>query len=145
MKALKISGDAAPGVDEIPYKMWRSFGDLAAKVLHDMAIGLPLDNSLTLRAMAHGCSEKDNYHKFNLGILCCLPKQTAGAPSTPGDHYTAAFTRPLSIVNTDNRIIANSMKLAWEPIFNKWVSGSQRGFLKGRSMLASILEIDEVV
>ena len=94
--------------------------------------------------MAHGCSGKEDSHKFNLGILCCLPKKVAGTHSTLGDYYTAADTRPLSIVNTDNRIIASAMKLAWEPIFNKWVSDSQRGFLKGRSMLANILEIDEV-
>ena len=60
-----------------------------------------------------------------------------------GDFYTASDTRPLAIVNTDNRIIASSLGLAWEPIFNKWVSKLQRGFLRGRSMLANVLDIDE--
>ena len=46
-------------------------------------------------------------------------------------------------MNTDNRILASAMRLAWEPTFNKWVSRLQRGFLKGRSMLANLLDIDE--
>ena len=60
-----------------------------------------------------------------------------------GEYYSPSDTRPLSIVNTDNRIIASAMRLTWEPIFNNWVSKVQRGFLKGRSMLANIIDIDE--
>ena len=82
-------------------------------------------------------------HDFNLGLLCCLPKKAAGVHDQFGEFYTPADTRPLSIVNTDNRIIASALRLAWEPIFYDWVSKAQIDFLKGRSMLANIIDIDE--
>ena len=82
-------------------------------------------------------------HGFNLDLLYCLPKKASAVHENMGEYYTPSDTRPLSIVNTDNRIIASAMRLTWEPIFNNWVSKVQRGFLKGRSMLANIIDIDE--
>ena len=40
----------------------------------------------------------------------------------------------LPVVDTDNKLIAGAFRLRWEPIFIKWVSKMQRGFVKGRSM-----------
>ena len=77
-----------------------------------------------------------------MGLLCCLPKKPSGADPTTGEYYSAENTRPLSIVNTDNRLIANSYRLRWEPIFAKWVSEYQRGFLPGRSMLSNVIDVD---
>ena len=57
-------------------------------------------------------------------------------------YYTADHTRPLSIVNTDNRLVANAARMKWEHILNEWVSPSQRGFLPARSMLANIVDVD---
>jgi hypothetical protein len=71
-----------------------------------------------------------------------LPKKIAGCDPLLGDFYTAADTRPLVIINTDNRIIANAMRILLEPIFDKWISPMQRGFLPGRSMLANICDIE---
>ena len=48
----------------------------------------------------------------------------------------------MNIVNTDNRIIANAVRIALEPTLEKWVSGMQQGFLKGRSMLSNVAEIE---
>ena len=141
-RALKISGNSSPGSDEIPYRVWRALGDLAVDTLFDAAAELHFENSATLLSMAYRDSEGGDRHDFNLGLLCCLPKK-AGTHETIGDFFTASDTRPLTIVNTDNRIIASSLRLVWEPIFNRWVSKLQRGFLKGRSMLANVLDIDE--
>jgi hypothetical protein len=46
------------------------------------------------------------------------------------------------VVNTDNRLLANAARLQWEPIFNEWVSEVQRGFLRGRSLLANVVDVD---
>ena len=59
-----------------------------------------------------------------------------------GDVYSPGKTRPLSIVNTDNRIIANAYRLMMEPIVIKWVSDMQKGFLQGRSMISNVVDID---
>ena len=60
-----------------------------------------------------------------------------------GDVFSPAGTRPLSIVNIDNRLIANAFRCQLEPVFNDLISDCQRGLLKGRSMLSNILDIDE--
>jgi hypothetical protein len=59
-----------------------------------------------------------------------------------GDYFAADATRPLAIVNTDNRLIASAYRLRWEPILEPWVSIMQQGFLQGRSMLSNIVDID---
>ena len=56
--------------------------------------------------------------------------------------YREKETRPLSIVNTDNRSAASTLSLCVEPLFARWVSPMQRGFLRGRSMIENILDID---
>ena len=86
--------------------------------------------------------DTEDGHSFNLGTLCCLPKKPSGTDCALGDFFAADCTRPLCIVNTDDRLIANAARLRWEPIFNAWVSQMQRGFLHGRSFLANVIEID---
>ena len=44
-----------------------------------------------------------------------LPKKIAGVDPLLGDYYTAADTRPLVIVNTDNRLLASAMRVRMEP------------------------------
>jgi hypothetical protein len=60
-----------------------------------------------------------------------------------GDFHTVEATRPLAIVNTDNRLLASAGRIRWEDIFNDFVSPAQRGFLPGRSMLSNVIDIDE--
>ena len=79
-KALRISGNSAPDRDKIPYRVWRSLGDLAVDTLFDAACELQVDNSRTLLAMAYGSSQEYGRHEFNIGLLCCLPKEAAGTP-----------------------------------------------------------------
>ena len=59
-----------------------------------------------------------------------------------GTYFHASDTRPLSISNVDNRLLASAARLAWEPILEKWISKHQRGFLKGRVMLQNVIDID---
>ena len=63
------------------------------------------------------------------------------------DDGTQAFTpdcgRPLDVANTDNRLLANAVRLRVERFVGKQVSHSQRGFLPGRSMLAHLVDTDE--
>ncbi len=57
-------------------------------------------------------------------------------------HIRLEGLRPLSLVNTLNRLMANAYTLRIEPILERVVSVNQRGFLPGRSMLASVDEVD---
>ena len=54
-------------------------------------------------------------------------------------YYRGEDTRPLNVVNTDNRLIANAVRLHVEPLLEQWVSPMQQGFLKGRSLLSNVV------
>jgi hypothetical protein len=82
-------------------------------------------------------------HEFNLSTMICLPKAPVGTTEDEVDIYEASGTRPLAIVNTDNRIMANAARARYEEIFQRWVSKMQKGFIKGRSMLSNIVTIDQ--
>ena len=74
------------------------------------------------------------------------PKAAPGAPfgTDPelGQFYRGEDTRPLALVNNDNRIMANAARLTWEPLLNKYISKAQRGFLRGRHTINNLIEID---
>ena len=82
------------------------------------------------------------HHSFNLGSMVLLPKKPADTDPLLGDYFTASDTRPLVIVNTDNRIIANAMRFRLEPELAGWISHEQRGFLGGRSMLTNVIDVE---
>ena len=52
----------------------------------------------------------------------------------------AGETRPITVTSFDNIILANSIRFNIEPIMDRWVSRSQRGFIGGRSLLANVIE-----
>ena len=51
-------------------------------------------------------------------------------------------TRPLSITNSDNRVIAKAHPLGLEPIVAPGIAKEHRGFIQGRSMLANAVDIE---
>ena len=127
--AIKYSNESSPGPDGIPYLAFKSF-KYAADVLYGV-LRYFLENE-----------DARPPPGFNEAFLCCLPKKPVKVDEELGDLFDAEHTRPLSIVNTDNRILAAALRLVLEPIAGSWVSGAQRGFLSGRSMLANLLEVD---
>ena len=62
----------------------------------------------------------------------------AGTHDQLGDYFTPENTRPLSIVNTDNRILAIAAQLQIEEVAKHWVTNDQQGFIKCRSMNSNI-------
>ena len=58
------------------------------------------------------------------------------------DCFLAEETRPLSIGNTANRLLASAYRLRWEPLLAPRISPYQRGFLPGRSMLRNVVEVE---
>ena len=79
--------------------------------------------------------------EFNHAILVLLPKK----PSVEVDGtkwYGAKDTRPLSVVNADNRIIANVFRKALASFAEKVRRPEQRGFLNHRYLMENIIDID---
>ena len=141
-KAIQQSGKAAPGPDQLPYCVWKKLGDIGVDILWSSARALGRDDAEQLLRSAYFDTSEEGRHDFNLGKLVCLPKKPAGCDDALGDYFTPDGTRPLSIVNSDNRIIASAARLKWESLLAPGVSQAQQGFLQGRSILANLIDID---
>ena len=140
-EAIANTKNTMPGPDRIPYMAWKALGDLGIDTLFEAASALQEPGATEFLRGCSGEVETDE-HEFNLAILCCLPKKPTGTDPEIGQYFAAEATRPLAIVNTDNRLIASAFRIRWEPALEPWVSHMQRGFLKGRSMIANIVDID---
>ena len=73
-----------------------------------------------------------------------LPKKASGSLNGV-DFFDPSDTRPLSIVNSDNRIMASAVRLVIEPIMDAAVSDGQQGFLAGRSLIKDVMDVDEAM
>ena len=51
---------------------------------------------------------------YNLSTLVCLPKQHSREDDAGNPIFKPGVTRPLAIVNNDNRLVAASARRAWE-------------------------------
>ncbi|CAK0844109.1 unnamed protein product [Prorocentrum cordatum] len=97
-RAIKLSGNGAPGPDGILYKAWKKVGDLGVEILFEAVLDLAKPDAAARLRSAYGAEE----HDFNLSLLSCLPKKRSGVHEELGDYYLASATRPLTIGNTGN-------------------------------------------
>ena len=67
------------------------------------------DAVATLVAAFSGMSH-EQVHDFNSSILCLLPKKPTGSDDAMGTYYHPNNTRPLSVSNVDNRLLASAAR-----------------------------------
>ena len=142
-RAVRLSGNSAPGPDGIPYAAWRALGPLGVSALFAAAEALTESSAVDRLEQAYHDDHSNAGHAFNVGLLVCIPKSSSGALADGTPYYAPANTRPLALVDTSNRLIANAARFRWEPLLAAWVSPVQQGFLPGRSMLRNVFDIDE--
>ena len=83
-----------------------------------------------------------DYNDLNSSLLMFLPKKASGTISPSGEgYYEAPNVRPLNETNSDNRLLANAVRYAIEPLVGERVSACQRGFIGGRPMLANLVDL----
>ena len=141
--AVRRSPDSATGPDGIPFLAWRRLGPLAIDVLHDTLSALTAGEEDTELA-SFMCADNPAM-SFNESLMVFLGKTSTVVDPMVGEVFEPGETRPLNIVNSDNRILANAVRFRVEPIFNTWVSPIQQGFLPGRSMISNVVEIDQAM
>ena len=132
--AIDQSSSSSPGPDGIPSHAYKTLGWAAAKVIHEAMQALSGDDG------AQRLRSSDP--AFNEALLFLIPKKCSGHDPRYGEYYEPGETRPISVTNFDNRIMANALRSRLEPIFDAWVSDDQRGFIRQRSMLLNVLEVD---
>ena len=76
------------------------------------------------------CEQVDLPSDFNHSRLICLPKKPIGTRPDLGEFYACEATRPLSIVNTDNRLLGVAAKIIIHDPLEKLISPAQKGFLR---------------
>ena len=121
---------------------WRKLEPLSASILHDVATALSQhDFQHTLSTAYHDTADSHPHH-YNHSTMVCLPKKphTTTGDGTPT--YMASNTRPLNVVNADNRIVASAARHKWERALSDWVLPRQQGFLRMRSILTNLLDVD---
>jgi ribonuclease HI len=118
ISAIRGTNNSSPGPDGIPFAFYRLFAEEVAPVL--------------LRILDLMASKRVPPGGFNHGILFLLAKDC----SMLIDH-----TRPISVANADNRIIAKLLADLLGPIFNDILHTSQKGFIPKRCGLDHVRAI----
>jgi hypothetical protein len=98
-------------------------------VLYEAAGELSQEQGLESMLAAFPTDEQGNT-PFNEAVAVFIPKK-AGHVLNGVAFHRPAEARPLSIVNTDNRLMANAFRLRVEPLLAQAVSPMQRGLLAG--------------
>ena len=118
LSTIKSSGNSCAGPDGISFAAWRAIPEFSAKVLFGV-----------FRAISAGQPPPRN---FNKGLLFLLPKKFTGL---------IADTRPLSVTNTDNRILARTVAHKIMPSVENFIEPAQKGFLTGRQGTDHVLDV----
>jgi len=141
-KALDTSNNSAPGPDGIPFGAWRAVRKAGLTILLDTIECMEQEQAEAVFVEAYRGEAEEHQHNFNLSTLVCLPKDHTGEDPTMGKYYVPKSTRPLSIVNADNRLIASAMRIRWELQLSLYVKDRQQGFVKGRSLIKNLVDFD---
>ena len=142
--AISCTSTSAPGPDGIPYVAWRRLGSLGCDVLFEAAQVLEAEDGR--RHLEDACPLDENGQSdFNAATMVFLPKKDPLISESGVAYTTAGDLRPLSIVNTDNRLLANALRLRIEPLLAQAISSLQQGFLPGRSLLKNVLDTDSAM
>ena len=120
---------SAPGPDGIPYKAYASVAPLASKLLGDVASLLQEDHSIV-----------DD--TFNEAFMVFIAKGDHGDDDETTCIRTPSTTRPLTLSNTDTKLISAAINRPLSAYASSVVAGQQRGFIKGRSISDNIVELE---
>ena len=144
-RALDLAGNSSPGPDGIPFEAWRALGEVGLRTLHAVALELRKDSAADTMREAYDEAGTGDEHEYNLSTLVCLPKAASGEDPEFGAYFRPEDTRPLSIVNCDNRIVASAVRSRWEEQLAGFIKQRQQGFLQGRSILRNLLEVENAM
>jgi len=126
-KTIYSMGDSQTGTDGLPYSAWRAAGGHGVKALHSCD-----------KALRQGVLPPP---EFNESSAIFVPK--GSHPHDPVEVIREPLqTRPLSLKNTDNKIIVATNVKALEPQYKQMTHRCQNGFVAGRSFLNNLLDID---
>jgi hypothetical protein len=126
-KVFKHLRESAAGPDGISSGMYMPLRNLAPEVFLRVVNGM-LDGQTTFD------------DAFNHAFLCCIPKSSDEQVDGGTPVYTAGNTRPISIVDAANRIIAAILCVDLERCVGSINTDMQKGFLHDRKMMNNMID-----
>ena len=118
---INSTNNSCAGPDGVPFAIYRIgvkfYSPIAADIFNSLADGVVPPAG------------------FNYGVLFLLPKKGLG---TPDD------TRPISVTNACNRIIAKGVLSCIIPALKEFIHSAQKGFVPGRESGDHIRELNEL-
>jgi len=127
--ALKHSPNTGVGPDGIPYNVYRALGEFAVELI-----------MIVLTFMLSINAEIPEW--FNLAFMAFIPKDATGYNAYGVPFFSPECTRPLSLADTFNKLLANTVRIALERFASSRITFYQRGFLRGRQILDNVVELD---
>jgi hypothetical protein len=119
--------DSAPGPDGIPYSAWGRADDKILQLLFEFYCDI-----LNGKVLPKG---------FNTGNIVFIPKGELEADDAQIRRSPEA-TRPICLSNTDNKLLAALLNDKLSTLAAATVHSQQRGFVRGRSLVDNIMEIE---
>ena len=120
-KAILMAPSTSPGPDGVPFSAFKANIELAGPLLLDVCLFL-------------GIKRNDELGNFNEATLFLLPKK---------DTLEVEDTRPISVNNAGNRLVARVLFLAVVDASQKLIGDYQKMFLPGRMMTDHLRDINE--
>jgi hypothetical protein len=127
LETIARSKDSSTGPDGIPYLIYRLLSDILAPLI--------------LHLVLHIASGKSANKAFNHSLLFFFPKDTP-LDQDPLHGPKVDRLRPISVSNTDNRIIANVLRASITPCLAELLEKTQRAFVRGQSIEQNIEEVN---
>ena len=121
-QSISKSNNSAAGPDGIPFKAYRVIIDYATPILFEVA----LDMALTETTPPRG---------FNFSRLNLLPKKSTFLPED---------TRPISIPNSDNRVISTIIKNTIHDPVAAFLHKAQKAFIRGLHIQDHVYDVNKV-
>lgn len=121
---LKLHRGKAPGSDGLPADFCVKFWDFIKKPL--------------LASLQYGLLEGELSVEQRRGVITLIPKKGV-------DRRHIRNWRPISLLNTDNKILTKAMSLCLQPVLNEILHGDQTGFLPKRYIGENLRTIQDVI
>ena len=126
--AIDQMSPSSCGPDGIPFEVYKCTKDISATIFADIACDMIRGRTI-------------HYDEFNTAFMVCIPKEAEGELENGTPYFLPGNTRPISIVDAANRLLACIFKICLERVVGERIHRAQKGFLTGRRMIKNILDI----
>jgi len=125
---IRRTSDSGCGPDGIPYSAWKHASKFVRRIVYQWYL-----------AWLHGYKLADD---ANHAFLALIPKQAEPDDHIHGTYWMPKNLRPLSLSNTDVKLLALALNAVVAPVLPHWARPEQRGFINDRLILQNVVDVE---